>query len=718
MKKSAFIFGSLIFLAACTPKPQGTTPVTGQTSATTTSGGTIKTTPVDQHTPVSFVQYNKNPLAGPLLSADELKAKKLYTSLAEALADPQNVYRLELKKREEGFELGKLTPRIGELYNLQKLDLFGIYKDLPKEIGMLTQLQEVELTLPYLSSDLPQEIANWKNIKRFTLRMHTGGEPEAKIQSLQSLTSLSNLEELTLDGNNLATVPSKLGQLKKLKKLSIQFSPLKSLPQDLKEIPNLEFLKLSGLAQLESVPALSPSLKEVEMRNLDQLTDLSQSFGSAQSLEVIRMFSFGSLTVFPANFGELKKLKAAVLGDFPHITQLPALKNPVLKELYVYNFNAMTAVSENIYGAEMLEYLHVKTCPKLAALPDFKKMPLLFSLEFSELPNMKVNDPKYNQTIKKINGVEVYSYLKQLDQNDLFATSEDLYYRYINKVHKLDVTPSIAIRTKNKSQVKKVAIELSINKDTVNLFLQNLNQFPQLEELNVYFDEKSSFPAVSLTKKIALVRFAALAQKDEQVNWVGARNFLGSLKMDTLYLASVSKTLLEGEYTNLGNLKKLDIDGVGQYQTATDISRLISSCVNLEELRINVATAYVPAELFTLSKLKKLDITVWDPLKDYTLQIPASIATMTDLESVKIYLNDFEVPVAATVDPAINTLKKLRVMDLYIGGDDKKSKAFTYPSGIENLSSLQVLKLSLVKEIPAGVEKLSLKEKHITVARK
>ncbi len=94
-------------------------------------------------------------MASPLLSRAELDGKKLFTDLNEALKEPENVFRIQLDGIESGLDMLKLTPRIGELYNLQEVKFNGMYESVPKEIGKLTQIQFSYFSI-FISTEMEQ----------------------------------------------------------------------------------------------------------------------------------------------------------------------------------------------------------------------------------------------------------------------------------------------------------------------------------------------------------------------------------------------------------------------------------------------------------------------------------------------------------------------------------------------------------------------------------
>ena len=138
---------------------------------------------------------------------------KTYTSLKKALAEPAQVFRLQLYRK----NLLSLPESIGTLYNLQKLYLTSNeLKDLPKSfthLGKLTHLY-----------------ARNNRFKKF---------PE-------SLLTLPRLTSLYLSGNKLRKIPDEITQMQGLQILHLSNNRLKSLPKQIAQLKNLRILYLKG----------------------------------------------------------------------------------------------------------------------------------------------------------------------------------------------------------------------------------------------------------------------------------------------------------------------------------------------------------------------------------------------------------------------------------------------------------------------------------------
>ncbi len=136
---------------------------------------------------------------------DTCDLKKLYefTSLKEALANPLEVYSLNLKKK-------KLTSIPSEIFTLKNLKVLNLsknhIKNVPEEIGKLTNLVELDLSNNKINI-LPPSIGNLINIKKLILNKN-------KIEFLpKEISNLSNLEILDLWGNQITEFPEEIKKL-------------------------------------------------------------------------------------------------------------------------------------------------------------------------------------------------------------------------------------------------------------------------------------------------------------------------------------------------------------------------------------------------------------------------------------------------------------------------------------------------------------------------
>lgn len=147
-----------------------------------------------------------------LLDSVSLAVYQEYTSLEEALKNPEDVIKLTLKRN-------KFKAFPSELYqfkNLQYLDLTkNNIKELPDSIVTFKNLQYLILSKTNLQS-LPNNIGELKNLKHLNANQNSIGRLP------YSFGNLENLEVADLWSNELEYFPETMVKLKKLKLLDLR----------------------------------------------------------------------------------------------------------------------------------------------------------------------------------------------------------------------------------------------------------------------------------------------------------------------------------------------------------------------------------------------------------------------------------------------------------------------------------------------------------------
>ena len=153
------------------------------------------------------------------LSEETLKKQPIYTSLEEALQNPEQVYRLKLKIKADS---------------------------LPEDVFKLTNLQELT------AARCKMNVLN------------------------QSIGRLTNLEYLNVMGNHLVRLPETLGNLVNLKTLVICRNLIESLPESIGNLKKLTYIDAweNPLYEFpESIMELKNTLKIIDLRQIDLHND-------------------------------------------------------------------------------------------------------------------------------------------------------------------------------------------------------------------------------------------------------------------------------------------------------------------------------------------------------------------------------------------------------------------------------------------------------------
>ena len=155
-----------------------------------------------------FLHANAQTILLDSLTLDTLTA---FTSIEEGLKQPEQVIKLELRKK----KLKKFPVEILQFTNLQYLDLSkNSIKELPIEIGQLKNLQYLAISKSGLEELVPQ------------------------------IGELKNLYYLNLNQNELTSLPMEIGKLENLRNLDLWSNNIDKFPEELKNLKNLKILDL------------------------------------------------------------------------------------------------------------------------------------------------------------------------------------------------------------------------------------------------------------------------------------------------------------------------------------------------------------------------------------------------------------------------------------------------------------------------------------------
>lgn len=167
-----------------------------------------------------------------LLDSLTLDTLKGFTSLEEALKNPEKVIKLELRRKK--------------------------LKSFPMEILKFPNLQYLDLTKNDIK-ELPAEIAQLKNLQYFSISKNGLEEFPPEIGEL------TNLFYLNANQNELTSIPATIGKLVKLKNLDLWSNNIDRFPDELKDLRSLLVLDLRVIlipdAQQSSIQAMLPRAK-------------------------------------------------------------------------------------------------------------------------------------------------------------------------------------------------------------------------------------------------------------------------------------------------------------------------------------------------------------------------------------------------------------------------------------------------------------------------
>lgn len=327
----------------------------------------------------------------PGIQLNILENKETYTSMEEALKNPDAVYILVLDRK----GLTEVPPEIRRFKNLKSLSLFrNKIKQLPDflpELGLIsldindngfgqvpeviyrcTTLEELDMGsngIQHVSAD----ISKLKNLKKLKLRMN-------KLEALPTeLSQLNYLEEIELYGNDFYRFPTVLTGCTALKIIHLGSNDIKQLPVEIAGMPKLKYVDLSynqlPLKERSRTDQLPASISINTESYSDRHYSIYEAIADSTHAKIIHD-SHNDYSNLQADFSVLVSAEYLVftfnqLSRFPrNVTSLTHLKSLVL------HHNNIKEVPEDICRMKSLSYLDL-SYNQLTKLPAaLKELPL------------------------------------------------------------------------------------------------------------------------------------------------------------------------------------------------------------------------------------------------------------------------------------------------------------------------------------------------------
>jgi Leucine-rich repeat (LRR) protein len=131
------------------------------------------------------------------------------------------------------------------------------------EIGELNQLEEISIENNQLTM-IPESFCNLKNLRCLNLSKN-------RISSINSsiFNCLENLTSLWLNNCELMFLPREIGNLKSLEKLGLKFNSIQTIPEELGLLNKLKWLNAEK-NELISLPSQFKNLKNLNYLNLSR----------------------------------------------------------------------------------------------------------------------------------------------------------------------------------------------------------------------------------------------------------------------------------------------------------------------------------------------------------------------------------------------------------------------------------------------------------------
>ncbi|ORX64928.1 L domain-like protein [Anaeromyces robustus] len=245
------------------------------------------------------------------------------------------------------------------LENLQKLRTIDITNDVGlnlKRIGCLTNLVYLRLVCENTTS-LPNNIGNLKKLKELSLY----GNPIKTIPD--TIGDLESLEDLYLADNQIESIPESIGNLAKLKYLNLARNKITSIPSSIGNLSNLQRLSLDG-NQIEIIPDSLENLEKLDHLSLEnnKIKVIPDSIGNLKKLDHL-LLSSNEIESIPESIGNLESLQYISLS-YNKVQSVPDSIGNLNNLQYVYlDHNNITSIPESLKNLSSIRVLNTSYNP-------------------------------------------------------------------------------------------------------------------------------------------------------------------------------------------------------------------------------------------------------------------------------------------------------------------------------------------------------------------
>ena len=210
--------------------------------------------------------------------------------------DLDEVIRLtSLEKLTISGSVGSLPNSIENLKNLKELRLFHLpVSQLPIGLSRLPKLSKIAIDTNGQKINIEQILSVLRLCKRLKeIKINTGA-----LKIPRSISTISHITKLNLEGNGLTKIPKELFQLTNLTELDLGINRLKEIPKGIGSLNKLKVLKINS-----------------NWTNKFDATNLMNEIHLLESLQVLHLWSCQSIKEIPESISMCKKLKELDLDN-------------------------------------------------------------------------------------------------------------------------------------------------------------------------------------------------------------------------------------------------------------------------------------------------------------------------------------------------------------------------------------------------------------------
>jgi len=227
-----------------------------------------------------------------------------------------------------------------------------------------------------------------------TLNITNVGNKNSEITFSDSFGDCQKLKELHIYEFGLKNLPIKKNTVKKLEKIELNILPnINEIPDVFEEAQALFSFQLNDIPSLKRIPSSIGMLSKMKRLSLSSLNTpkFDIDFSKCNSLEDLFIFNFPNIEILPHSFTQLPRLKNVKISNFPNLKTLPAFgnSNTDLEDLRIENITKAKEIPKSFFELKNLRRLELDGLPTIEIPKGFSKMENLYSLSFNNFKNLK-----------------------------------------------------------------------------------------------------------------------------------------------------------------------------------------------------------------------------------------------------------------------------------------------------------------------------------------